>query len=110
MRPAPGEVTHATRLKFHRLMKKPMLARNGAAESHYFVANNFTKPIVVNGVSIASRMVAGPLPDFSIVDIGGFLVLWWGSQAAIEYAPGQREDVGANFSIEILLDSDFDTD
>lgn len=97
-------------LKIHGLKKGPMFVESGAAEYDYFIWNDFKGPVAVNGVSIASDMVAGPLPDFSIIDIDGFFVLWWSSLWGLTYTPVPKQDVGAVPSIEAIVNSDLVVD
>jgi hypothetical protein len=54
--------------------------------------NDF-ESLAVNRVPVAKGMVVGPLPDFAIIDVGGFFVLWWGSQAGVQYAPTPKRKV-----------------
>ena len=62
--------------------------------------------MAVNGVSIASGMVAGPLPDVAIIEINGFFGLWWGSLEAVKYTPVQKQDASDFSSVEALVNSD----
>lgn len=95
-------------IKLHGLKKDPLFVQSGATEYDYFILNDFEEPFSVNGVPIAKGMVAGPLPDFAIIDIGGFFVLWWASQAGVEYVPEKKQDVSAFLSNEAGVDSDSD--
>lgn len=83
-------------LKIYGLQKEPIFVANQATEFSYFIVNDFEQRFSVNGVPIAQGTVAGPLPDFAIIDIDGFFVLWWANQAGIDYAPqGKQEEVCA---------------
>ena len=95
-------------LKIHGLKKDSMFVEFGATEYHYFISNDSEEPFSVNGVPIAKGMVAGPLPDFAVIDIDGFLALWWASQAGIEYVPKKKQEVSTSFplSFEAIVDSD----
>ncbi len=87
-------------IHFHGLKKRPELVRSGAIEYHYFFVNDFEDPVAVNGVPVAKNMVAGPLPDFALIDIGGFVIIWWGSRAGVVYCPEPKTDVGATPSVQ----------
>jgi hypothetical protein len=97
MRAGPEQTGDALErlIHFHGLKKKTELVPSGAIEYHYFFLNDFEEPVAVNGVPVAKNMVAGPLPDFALIDIGGFVVLWWGSRAGVEYCPAPKTDVSA---------------
>ena len=88
-------------LKIYGLEKKSIHAVSGAVEYNYYILNDFEKRFSVNGIPIAKGTVAGPLPDFAIIDINGFFALWWATQEGIEYVPGRTEEVYASPSIEI---------
>lgn len=93
-------------LKIHGLKKDPLFVESGAVEHGYFIWNDFKVPMAVNGVSIASGMIAGPLPDFAIIEINGFFVLWWGSLEGVTYTPVQKQNASDFSSVEALVNSD----
>lgn len=70
---------------------------------HHYVINDFEEPLAVNGVPIAKGIYAGPLPHFAVIDIGGFFVLWWGSEEGVQYVPTQKSKVVIPYLSELLL-------
>lgn len=80
--------------KIYGLQKRATSVELGAIEYNYFVLNDFGRHLSVNGVPIGDGMIAGPLPDFAIINIDGVFVLWWGSQEGVEYIPETIEEVG----------------
>lgn len=97
MRRGPGEETMVNETVFCGLKLKAEFAKDRVAGYHFFIYNSFDHPITVNGILIDKNTVAGPLPDFSIITVGGFHFFWWGSKAAVEYYP---EEVRKRFSVE----------
>ena len=88
-------------LTIYGLKKKQTYVLYGGTEYSFFVVNDFDQPFSINGVPIAKGTVAGPLPDFAIIDIDGFFALWWCSEG-IEYVPIRTNEVCASPSVEAL--------
>ena len=53
----------------------------------YFVVNTAPAPFFLNGDNILRDWVAGPLPEFTVIETGDTVLFWWGSEAAVDYSP-----------------------
>ncbi|KAH8602053.1 hypothetical protein B0O99DRAFT_735526 [Bisporella sp. PMI_857] len=50
-------------------------------DTRYFVANLHGGTLLVNGIEVKKGSVAGPLPDFAVIETpGGQVSFWWGVQ------------------------------
>lgn len=70
-------------------------ARTG--EIGYFLVNE-QRNLFINENLIARNSMAGPLPDFAVIQVGYWVVFWWRSRAAMGYIPETMSQVS---SIEI---------
>lgn len=64
-------------LHFHRF------ASPGHSAFGYFLDTNTLADVSVNSQTVAAGSVAGPLQDFSIIEIGTAVIFWWRSQIAL---------------------------
>ena len=53
----------------------------------FFIANGSLAPLVINGISIGTNMVAGPLPDFAVVEAEDTVFFWWCTNKGIKHLP-----------------------
>lgn len=71
----------------HRTHLEIRASRNArTGEIGYFVVNE-QRNLHINENLIARNSVAGPLPDFAVIQIGYWVVFWWRSRAAMGYVP-----------------------
>lgn len=56
-------------------------------EFRHFIAHFDRTPLAINGIPIGSSTLAGPLPEFAVIEIKGSLLFWWGSAAALDFVP-----------------------
>jgi hypothetical protein len=58
---------------------KEEVANDDFAHSKYFVTNLHGGTLIINGVEVRKGCVAGPLPDFAVIESpGGQVAFWWG--------------------------------
>lgn len=93
--PGQSEADWTLNLKIYGLKKNQAYVSSGGTEYNFFIVNDFEQRFSINGVPIAKGTVAGPLPDFAIIDIDGFFALWWGAQAGVDYVPTRITEVCA---------------
>lgn len=53
----------------------------------FFITNGSLAPLFVNGISIGMNMVAGPLPDFAVIEAEDVVFFWWCTLQGISYIP-----------------------
>ena len=56
-------------------------------ELEYFVENEHSVYLSVNGIRVESSVRAGPLPSFAVFELQDFSMFWWCTVAALEYMP-----------------------
>ncbi|KAL8825189.1 MAG: hypothetical protein Q9191_004567 [Dirinaria sp. TL-2023a] len=66
-----------------------LLPVQSAATGHvdHFVINRRHRLFRVNGVDVEIYMLAGPLPDFCVIEVDNSVALWWRNIAALDYSP-----------------------
>ena len=52
----------------------------------YFLDVHGLQQAVVNLQKLGTRTISGPLPDFSVIEIGAAVIFWWRSKAALKKA------------------------
>lgn len=78
----PEDTLHLRRLK-----------RESSREYRYFIVNASLAPLFINGISVGIETVAGPLPDFAVLEIQDAVYLWWGVPATLDYVPDNLPSV-----------------
>ncbi|KAL9102696.1 MAG: hypothetical protein Q9163_002187 [Psora crenata] len=63
------------------------LARPSTDELGYFIINTNLTELSVNEQMINPNTIFGPLPDFSIIEVGRIPIFWWRTPDALDYAP-----------------------
>ncbi len=53
----------------------------------FFITNGSLAPLFVNGISIGMNMVAGPLPDFAVIEAEDTALFWWCTVEGVEFIP-----------------------
>ncbi|MCJ1465431.1 hypothetical protein MMC07_004049 [Pseudocyphellaria aurata] len=53
----------------------------------HFIVNFDQASLSVNGIPIRMGVIAGPLPQFAVVDIDGSILFWWGADTALNFVP-----------------------
>ena len=58
-------------------------------EDHYgfFIANGTLAPLSINGVLTGLNTVAGPLPDFAVIEAEDFVFFWWCTGKGVKHLP-----------------------
>lgn len=56
-------------------------------EIEYFVVNKGLGLLSINGICVDPTVIAGPLPDFAVLESGHFSIFWWRTAAALDYMP-----------------------
>ena len=56
-------------------------------EFEYFVENEHSVYLSINGIRVDSSVRAGPLPPFAVFELQDFSVFWWRMVTALEYMP-----------------------
>ena len=66
-----------------------LLPLQSAASGHvdHFVVNRRHPFFRVNGVDVDISMLAGPLPNFCVIEVDDTVALWWRNAAAFDYTP-----------------------
>lgn len=59
-----------------------------------FIINPSHKYFRVNGVNVEASMLAGPLPDFAIIEVGDAVAFLWMDRAACDYTPAIKPSLG----------------
>lgn len=62
-------------------------------EFRHFILNFDQAFLSINGIPIDMGRVAGPLPEFAVIEINGSLLFWWGTVAAIDFVPADQPAV-----------------
>ena len=57
------------------------------SELEYFVENEHSVYLLINGIRVDSSVRAGPLPSFAVLELQDFSMFWWRTVAALEYMP-----------------------
>ena len=65
----------------------------------YFIINNGLNGFRVNDWWVEPSVMAGPLPDFAVIQIGQYSYFWWRTAAALDYKP-----VSGPFSVGWLVE------
>ena len=56
-------------------------------ELEYFVENEDSVYLSINGIRVDSSVRAGPLPSFAVFEFQDFSMFWWQTVTALEYMP-----------------------
>ena len=56
-------------------------------ELEYFVENEDSVYLSINGIRVDSSVRAGPLPSFAVFELQDFSIFWWQTATALEYMP-----------------------
>ena len=56
-------------------------------EVQYFIMNNGLNGFRVNDWCVGPSVMAGPLPDFAVIQTGQYSYFWWRTAAALDYKP-----------------------
>ena len=56
-------------------------------EFEYFVENEDSVYLSINGIHVDSSVIAGPLPSFAVFELQDFSMFWWQTVTALEYMP-----------------------
>lgn len=56
-------------------------------ETEYFVINQELNFLSINGTVVEPTVIAGPLPDFAVLETGHKSIFWWRTAAAMDYMP-----------------------
>lgn len=67
-------------------------------EVGYFIVNNNIELLAVNESAIGTAMIAGPLPDFSLITISHLVGFWWSTTEALNYLP-PRQVIGSSICV-----------
>ena len=59
----------------------------GSGELEYFVENEDSVYLSINGIRVDSSVRAGPLPSFAVFELQDFSMFWWQTVTALEYMP-----------------------
>ena len=65
----------------------------------YFLINTNLVELSVNQQMINPNTIVGPLPDFSVIQVGKIPIFWWRSSAAVDYVPRRSSPVGYVFPL-----------
>lgn len=68
----------------------------------YFITNGSLAPLFVNGISIGMNMVAGPLPDFAVIDAEGVVFFWWCTLHGVTYIPKDLPTVQVSIVLVVI--------
>lgn len=90
--PKRAEVRVEVRVELRDEENRPsieVLPVQSAATGHvdHFVINRRHRVFRVNGVDVEISMLAGPLPDFCVIEVDSSVALWWRNIAAFDYSP-----------------------
>ena len=59
----------------------------GTGELEYFVENEDSVYLSINGIRVDSSVRAGPLPSFAVFELQDLSMFWWQTVTALEYTP-----------------------
>ena len=59
----------------------------GEEEVGYFILALELEGLVINHKTIRPYALVGPLPDFTVIEIGSFSMFWWRTREALDYIP-----------------------
>ena len=65
----------------------------------FFVVNGTLAPLFVNGLSVGMNMVAGPLPDFAVVEAEDAVFFWWCTIKGVNSIPKHLPTVDVGISL-----------
>lgn len=80
-------------LKICRFQRTVEIGGPSPGEFRHFIVNFDRTSLSINGIPIGSSTLAGPLPEFAVIEIQGSLLFWWGSAAALEFVPDEQSAV-----------------
>ena len=69
------------------LMDVHRVRNSETGDVEYFVVNQSSNFISINGIDVDPTVRAGPLPDFAVLEFGQFSIFWWRTAAALDYMP-----------------------
>lgn len=89
VRPDQPEFSYGLKKENHHTMFLKFHVRKNAETNglDYFLVNENMHLFIVNGKSIGQKLAAGPLPDFVVVQIEGWVIFWWRTRAAMGHIP-----------------------
>ena len=62
-------------------------------EIGYFLVNSSLGQLCVNQQLFGPNTIIGPLPDFSIIEVGPRPIFWWRTPEALNFSPRSRRSV-----------------
>ena len=70
-----------------KLLNVCRVQNSSTGEIEYFVVNKGLGLLSINGVCVDPTVIAGPLPDFAVLESDHFSIFWWRTAAALDYMP-----------------------
>ena len=68
--------------------QKRAIGRKITTEEGFFIINKDFERFLVNGQVMSRGGVAGPLPDFAVIELDSNAIFWWRNREALSYSPG----------------------
>lgn len=56
-------------------------------DGYFVVVPDKVKGLTINESAVGTGLIAGPLPDFAMITVGGFATMWYRSASAWGYVP-----------------------
>ncbi|CAD6576699.1 MAG: hypothetical protein ASARMPREDX12_007977 [Alectoria sarmentosa] len=73
-----------------KLLNVCRVQNSSTGEIEYFVVNKGLGLLSINGVCVDPTVIAGPLPDFAVLESDHFSIFWWRTAAALDYMPSLK--------------------
>lgn len=72
-----------------------------------FICNEELELLIINEKVIGRGLLAGPLPEFAVIQINQLVLFWWATLSALNYAPVKISQVRHAFMVSRAFSDSF---